>query len=315
MTNLRLLFTDILFYMLTLIIIITYLAPASSGQAQQQHVSESIVSKTAYNNNSEHNIENNINTTKSGLYEATTLFTEFDDESIIGGGIQFDLYYRYPFIEKGGKLFRSTKLDIGIQDFLTPAFNRVSAFVKIEPIAFFDLKACIGYDYIYDFLVMNSPDSDYSSETRDDIPKESLHPRSGFLSDIIPTFKYAIGPVAMFYSFSWTYHNYGYSGYYYDYNTFIIHKGTDSFFRHDLKIMFKLGDFRIGPQWVYSQVYSSSKNYIKTALVVAYFPAWKWFNDTTKPFFAVTGGTYLKDRYKKHNPIFSIALGVNIMLF
>jgi hypothetical protein len=302
-----------MFYILALIII--YHGLASNGHAEQRSVSGSILSKTAHNNVTAFNRENNINTTKPGFYHTTRFFTEFDDESIVGGGTQFDFYYRYPFINNGGKLFRSTKLDIGIQEFLTPAFNRVSAFIKIEPIAFFDLKARFGYDYIYDFLAMDSPDSNYSSETRDNIPRESLHPKSGFRSDITPTFKFAIGPVALLYSFNWTFHNYGYSGYYYDYNTFIIHKGTDSFFRHDLKIMYKLGDFRIGPQFVYSEVYSSGKNTQKAALIVACFPGWKWLNDTTKPFFALIGGTYLKNRYSKHKPITSIALGINIILF
>lgn len=259
--------------------------------------------------------ETKNNITKQGLYGANNLFTKFDHAEIVGGGTTFDLFYRLPLINKSSPLFQSTKLDIGIQEFLTPAFNRISTFIKIEPIAFFDVKIKIGHDYIFDFLHMESPNSDYSCEKIDDISKKTLHPKNGFRSDVIPTLKFAFKQIALLYTFTWTYHYYKHKGYYYDYNTFIIHKGSDSFFKHNVKFLFKVWDLRMGPQVAYSHVHSSRKNYLETSFLIAYFPTWKCLKDKVKPFLGASVGTYPKDRHRKGKLTYGFAIAVTYKIY
>jgi len=246
----------------------------------------------------------------------------------LGLAVKGEIYYRMPLINDSGMLWKSTKLDLGVQEYLSPTYTRTSAFVKIEPIAFFDLAAYAGYDYMYKigdsdliatgFIPMASPSAEYDSDARKLIEGTS---KGGFRGSVIPTLKMALGPVAALYSFELEYHDYNYSGYYYDPSTFIIHKGSDILYRNDVKVLYKLGPygtigtFRVGVNWNDCWIDSSEKHSMKLAAMAIYTPAWASLDSTTQPYFVLLAGSHLQDKYNEGKPYIALLAGVSFKIF
>lgn len=135
------------------------------------------------------------------------------DQSIQGSfnplGLQFltQAYYRIPLVNKEGILWESTKIDIGLQNNLSPAYDMIGAYVDIEPIAIFDLALtaqAIGY---YDFLGFGFYSVSGYSAGFDDASLSALTAKntSGYTLSATPTLKIAFGPIAIADSFGLTY--------------------------------------------------------------------------------------------------------------
>jgi hypothetical protein len=114
------------------------------------------------------------------------------------------LFYRQPLSDKGGALWESTKIDFGIKNSLSPAYDMAGVFVDILPIAVFDLAfsaQAIGY---YDALGFGFKSvADYNAGFDD----EALDPIEGknalgFMLTANPTFQIAAGPIVVMDSFS-----------------------------------------------------------------------------------------------------------------
>lgn len=239
--------------------------------------------------------------------------------------IKADFYYRIPFIKKSGRLWETTKFDIGIQEFICPSFQRLSLYLKFEPIAVFDITAYAGYDYIYyisggglfgsGFQEVSDEDAEYDSETRD---KLNGYGKGGFRTTITPTFKIAIGNFAALYSFRIEYHNYDFDGYYYDHNTFIIHKGNDFLFEHNVKLLYKFGPFkkggnlRLGVNWLNYSIQNTGKNSMKLCGMFVYQPKWERCKKGTEPYVVILSGSHLQDKYNVGRFYMAILLGVNL---
>jgi hypothetical protein len=124
-------------------------------------------------------------------------------------GLQFltQAYYRIPLIDKDGVLWESTKIDIGLQNNLSPAYDMIGAYIDIEPIAIFDLALtaqAIGY---YDALSFGFYSLSGYGDGFDDNSLATLTPQNtfGYTVSATPTFKIAFGPIAIADSFSLAY--------------------------------------------------------------------------------------------------------------
>lgn len=267
--------------------------------------------------------EEQKNSDSQGMYLNTNLGASVNS---LGLAWKADVFYRIPLVDKPGVLWETTKLDIGVQQYLSPAFERASAFVRIEPIAFFDVVAYAGYDYMYGgngkvfapgMLKLSSPDDDYSSDTRKEMDGEA---KGGLRVVVVPTFKIAFGPVAALYSWSINYHDYDYEGYYYDAETYIAQKGKDAVYTHDAKVLYKLGPFpgvgvfRLGVNYTDSRVGSTDDRSSKLAGMVVYQAKWKSLSATTSPYFVTMLGTHLEDRYYENKVHFALLMGVTYKL-
>jgi hypothetical protein len=54
--------------------------------------------------------------------------------------------YAVPFIKNSGVLWRSTKIEFGLEEYLSPSFTRTSVFLYFEPIAIFNVSVTTGYE-------------------------------------------------------------------------------------------------------------------------------------------------------------------------
>ncbi len=115
-------------------------------------------------------------------------------------------YYRIPLVNKEGVLWESTKIDLGLQNNLSPAYDMIGAYIDIEPIALFDLALtaqAIGY---YDALSFGFYSLSGYGAGFDDASLAALTAKNtlGYTLSATPTFKIAFGPVAAVDSFSAT---------------------------------------------------------------------------------------------------------------
>lgn len=261
---------------------------------------------------------------KEGLYLNTNLGASINQ---LGLALKADLFYRFPLINKPGKLWKDTKIEVGVQEYFSPSFQRASAYCMIAPIAVFDVKAYVGYDYMYDldgdtfgpgYIPRSGPDDDYDTDDRKGAPSIA---KGGFRMLVIPTFKMALGPVAALYSINIEYHNYNEDGYYYDPSTFIIHKSEDTSLKHDAKLLYRtktfgnIGKFMFGVNYTNLWVRSSEKTSQKLAGMVVYQPSWSVLSPNLKPYFVTMLGSHLQDRYYKGKFYFALLMGLTYKIY
>jgi len=132
---------------------------------------------------------------KQGLFLDQNFQTGYNP---IGAQLGTKLFYRVPLNKGGGILWESTKVDVGIENSLSPAYDFIGAFVDVEPIAVFDLELKAQFAGYFDALGYGFRDlegygSDYDASALDSI--DSRNAAGCFLS-AAPTLKFALGHVA-----------------------------------------------------------------------------------------------------------------------
>ena len=71
----------------------------------------------------------------------------------LGVGYITNLFYRVPLFKKEGLLWKDTKIDIGIQNSLSPATWSLRFFANIEPLSILRFDLCGGSLFFYDLLL------------------------------------------------------------------------------------------------------------------------------------------------------------------
>lgn len=236
-----------------------------------------------------------------------------------------NLFYRFPLIKNPGMLWKSTKIELGISDELTPSYHRIFAMLAIEPIALFDLKVFAGYDIQWAALtggIYTTPDpetiTDWGSAYADVYDETTRQSGHGFRLRVMPTVKAAVGPVAATYTLTFGYHTYNAetaTGYYYDAETASIHSVNDFYFTHDGKLIVRFLDFMAGANLVYMHVNSWGYSNLKLTGLFVYTPSWSFLPEELNPYFILQAGSFIDDRYFTGK--FSIAgvLGLNAKLY
>ncbi|WP_455381530.1 hypothetical protein [Salinispira pacifica] len=107
------------------------------------------------------------------------------------------LFYRIPLIDKPGILWESTRIEIGVQNNLSPAYDFAGAFINIEPIAIFNLTLtaqAAGYYTALGFglFPVGGYGAGYDSGALDSVTPLN---RFGYLLSAAPTVKAAVGPI------------------------------------------------------------------------------------------------------------------------
>jgi hypothetical protein len=209
-----------------------------------------------------------------------------------------ELYYRVPLVKKEGILWESTKIDAGLKNNLSPAFDLVGAFIDIEPIAVFDLALSAQVAAYYKALGFGFRDlsgygSGYDAAALDSLVAKNA---AGYLISAAPTFKFALGSFV----FSDTLHlNYFYvdggSGYFYEAigDCALSKSGLELY--NDAYALMKLDpSLMLGLN--YSILGVPASGYRSQALQAVGVYTGK-LSDRLSLYAALTAGTYLEDRY------------------
>jgi hypothetical protein len=134
------------------------------------------------------------------------------DQEIQGGypgGLQSStrLFYRIPLSRSADPLWKATKIDLGLANALSPAFDFLGAFVDIEPIAFFDIAlSAQAQSYFkalgYGFHDIAGYQSAFDASTLEDLPSKNT---LGYCLSAAPTLKVALGRIVASDTFSISY--------------------------------------------------------------------------------------------------------------
>ena len=116
-------------------------------------------------------------------------------------------YYRLPLVTADGILWESTKIDLGVQNNLSPAYDMLGVYIDIAPIAIFDLALsaqAVGYynGFGFGFYDLSGYSSEFDSAALDALPSRNA---MGYVLSAAPTLKFAYGPIVMADTFSLTY--------------------------------------------------------------------------------------------------------------
>ena len=108
-------------------------------------------------------------------------------------------YYRFPLVRADGILWESTKIDLGVQNSLSPAYDMLGVYIDIAPIAIFDLALsaqAVGYynGFGFGFYDLSGYSSGFDSASLEALPSRNA---MGYVFSAAPTLKLAFGPIVM----------------------------------------------------------------------------------------------------------------------
>ncbi len=307
-------------YLFILLILLIPLSAYSKNNINQNKLTDIKTDSSGERENISNNINNqNTGTARSGWRLDSAFGARYNYDGMY---LTSNVYYSFPLSNDPGMLWKSTGINIGLQEYITPAFQRASVYFKITPIAFFDIAAYAGYDYMYKSLTggmktLSSPDSEYDADSLDKIEGRA---KGGLRMSVIPTLKFAFHNIAALYSLKIEYHDYNSDEYYYDYETSLIHKGRDTGFEHDATLAYLLRPFNnsdilaIVVILTDYHVNSTGDNSMTLMGALEYNFAWPGFPETVESNLALAGGTYLHDRYEQGNPTLAVKFGVYFKL-
>lgn len=247
-----------------------------------------------------------------GLYVDQSLQAAYNP---VGLQLGTKLFYRLPLIQKEGILWESTKIDAGIKNNLSPAFDFVGPFIDIEPIAVFDLALSAQFAGYYSglgfgFRDLAGYDAGFDSSALDSIPGRNA---GGYFLSAAPTLKFALGRFAFSDTLHMNYFNVdGGSGYFYETfaNCSLAKSGFE--FYNDVYALIKLDSgLMLGVNDSILQVPASGYRSHSIQAVGVYNAA---LSSRLSLYAALTAGTYIEDRYYQFAPRLSGQVGITSSL-
>ncbi|HOV37670.1 MAG TPA: hypothetical protein PLG79_03025 [Spirochaetales bacterium] len=207
----------------------------------------------------------------------------------------------YP--DKEGLLWNSAHWEFGAENSLTPAYDTFSFVLRLEPIAFFDLRLQGGIRYAYDALGFGYtplPDYDapFDSDSRRDLDRTDGF---GFRYQISPTLKGAVGNIL----FASTFHGVVYDmqslkdveeSYFYEPSANLVLKKRDGYVGNETVLAYRCSGtgFLLGV--IHAILYVPASGYVTERFSVLgnYGTS---LNAKTGIFFSLLAGYYPRDRY------------------
>jgi hypothetical protein len=225
------------------------------------------------------------------------------------------LFYRLPLSDKGGALWESTKVDVGLKNSLSPAYEMFGAYVDILPIAVLDLAfsaQAIGY---YNALGYGFHSvAGYDSEFGDDAFGGSSGKNAfGFMLTANPTFQIAAGPIVVMDSFSVNAFSVDdREGYFHEAIGGCVLKKQDIELVNDAYALFTF-PFGLMLGVNDSILFVPGSGYVSNCLqAIGVYSS--QLSETLSFYAALTGGTYLEDRYYEGELRISGQAGVTLKL-
>lgn len=245
----------------------------------------------------------------------------FLDQNIQGSynplGLQLvtKLFYRIPLIRRSGILWESTKLEFGIQNNLSPAYDFAGAFVSIEPIALFNLtlsaQAAGYYTALgYGLYPLSGYGAGYNGAALDSVTAKN---GTGIVLSAAPTIKAAVGPIAVLDtgSLSWFRANGG-SGYFYEIAGDTVLAGSDIEIGNQAYLLATVATgLLVGLND--GVLYVPASGYVSHRLgAIGIYSA--PLSKKLSIYGAIVGGTFLADRYYQYKLYVAGQAGVTLRL-
>ncbi len=249
----------------------------------------------------------------SGWYVEQSLAGEYKPLGLL---LDTKMYYEFPLINSEDMLFKSSKVDAGVINRLSPAFEAAGLTGFIEPIAFFDFTLTATYQYCfnglgYGFLPEDNPDADYSPAAQANVPTQN---QAGWWVVAAPRLKMQIGNFIAADTYSYNYMNkFNFSGYYYETYADIIIKGNDYYWMNDGYFFYQFSKpFLLGINYYNVNVPGTGYVSQRLSAVAVFEPDMKPFSDLYAILFV---GTYLEDHYYTGRLFIILDIGYKLRVF
>ncbi|MGA2974076.1 MAG: hypothetical protein ABSF77_02075 [Spirochaetia bacterium] len=143
--------------------------------------------------------------TQEGFYLDQSVQASYDP---LGFQLVSQAYYRMPLVNREGVLWESTKIDVGLLNNLSPAYDMAGAYITITPIALLDITLSAQVAGFYDLLGFGFYSLGGYNAGFDNDSLALLSPKNtfGYVLSASPTFKIAIGPFVLVNDFNLTYY-------------------------------------------------------------------------------------------------------------
>lgn len=213
------------------------------------------------------------------------------------------LLYRTPLIRQKGILWESTKIDVGIANSLSPAYDFIGGFLDIEPIAVFDVAFTAQFAGYYSGLGYGFHDLAGYGAAFDQNTLASLGSKNtaGYLLCAAPTLKFALGSFAFSNTLHVNYFNVdGGSGYFYETyaNCILAKSGVELY--NDAYALMSIGAGLMAGLNDSVLVVPASGYQSHTLQAVGILS--KALSGRLSVYAALTAGMYLEDRYYQYQP-------------
>ena len=225
------------------------------------------------------------------------------------------VYYRIPLFRMPGILWESTRIDVGIQNNLSPSYEMIGPAITIEPIAFLDLTftaQLIGYysELSFGFYTLPDYSAGYDSPSLAPLtPKDT----TGYLLTASPTLKFALGPVAALDKFQVSYFNVdGGSGFFYErINNTVLGKSDTELVNQAYLLYTVAPGTRVGLND--ALLYVPSSGYVSHRLSAMGVYSGN-LSDALTLYGALFLGTFLADRYYQWSVYVAGQVGITLKL-
>lgn len=225
------------------------------------------------------------------------------------------LFFRLPLVNKKGILWESTKIDAGIDNDLSPAFENPGVFIRCEPIAFFDLTLYVNRINLYKTLGSGYVAMESYSSLHDNKHLEGLSQsdQQGWWIRSSPTIKLAYKRFILANITTMHYFQMSKKGYYLERFTNSILDSKDLVVNNELFLFLKINStFLSGFNYTFQSVPASNENFYRLALTFIYN---KKLTNKTKLSAVLVSGSYLKHSFfDKRNPYAGLMVQFNNLL-
>ena len=216
-------------------------------------------------------------------------------ENPLGVLIETGALYRIPLSDSKDILWKTTKIDIGLQNGWTPADDFFGLTLAFEPIAILDITLKAGYygmfdSFGYGYYDMRSTSSPYNDKTRKDLDPSSVN---GWWCMAAPRLKLKIGHALVVDCVTADYFSMHCTGYFLEIRSYTIHKTKDIDIQNDAYALYEVsGTVMAGANYHTIWVRGTGVFSDRLSAVALVTPELKQFEST---FIAVLVGLYFRD--------------------
>lgn len=216
------------------------------------------------------------------------------------------LYYRFPiFPGRTGPLWDSARVEAGLHNSLSPAYDTLSAFLRIEPIAVFDLHLSAGVRGCYDlfgfgYTPLIGYEAPFGPGARADLDRKN---GIGFRYSVTPTLKGAAGDFLFATTTGFVIYDMrgasdGAEDYFYEPSADAVLKSTDLIVTNDTVLLYRFGDGILGGLSHYF-LFVPGSEYVSERIAMIGILSRTLRRDLSGTL-VVLGGTYLRDRHNSY---------------
>jgi hypothetical protein len=235
-------------------------------------------------------------------------------ENPLGILLETGALYRVPLSKSKDILWKSTRIDLGLQNGWTPADDFFGLNLMVEPIAVFDINLKAGYYGLFDAFGYGYYGLPSAVSPYDDKMRKTLNPSSvnGWWCVAAPRLKLKLGRFLAVDCLTADYFSLQNAGYFLEIRSFLIHKTRDIDVQNDVYAFYEVSSAVMAGANYYTIRVSGTKAFADRLSGVAIITP--PIGRLTSPFLAVVAGLYFRHPLYRMNAYFAVQAGFELKM-